>query len=176
MKIILQEKEPIHYNIPIWYSKFIPVPQAMKITAAKAAVDQEWEKLEKILAWDLTKVRSKSEVIDEARTKGAKVHFASQYRTWDTIDGEPMEIEWNIFSGFTTLKHVQEVQKFMNKMSDPDQFQGRSIFMSLFNDIIWEDFQTMHRNGHSSDTNQKRSGILVTTKDQEENGTELRSK
>ena len=35
------------------------------------------EKLEKIQAWDLTKVRSKKEVIDEARTKGAKVHFAS---------------------------------------------------------------------------------------------------
>ena len=34
-------------------------------------------KLEKISAWDLTKVRSKKEVIDEARTKGAKVHFAS---------------------------------------------------------------------------------------------------
>ena len=52
----------------------------MKIPAAKAAVDKEWEKLEKILAWDLTKVRSKSGVIDEARTKGAKVrkvHFAS---------------------------------------------------------------------------------------------------
>ena len=49
----------------------------MKIPAAKAAVDKEWEKLEKIPAWDLTKVRSKSEVIDEARTKGAKVHFAS---------------------------------------------------------------------------------------------------
>ena len=57
--------------------KFIPMPQAMKIPAAKAVVDKEWEKLEKILAWDLTKVRSKSEVIDEARTKGAKVHFAS---------------------------------------------------------------------------------------------------
>ena len=49
----------------------------MKIPAAKAAVDKEWEKLEKIPAWDLTKVRSKPEVIDEARTKGAKVHFAS---------------------------------------------------------------------------------------------------
>ena len=49
----------------------------MKIPAAKAAVDKEWEKLEKIPAWDLTKVRSKKEVIDEARTKGAKVHFAS---------------------------------------------------------------------------------------------------
>ena len=57
--------------------KFIPMPQAMKIPAAKAAVDKEWEKLEKIPAWDLTKVRNKSEVIDEARTKGAKVHFAT---------------------------------------------------------------------------------------------------
>ena len=63
-----------HYN---WLHKFIPVPQAMKIPAAKAAVDKECEKLEKISAWNLTKVRNKSEVIDEARTKGAKVHFAS---------------------------------------------------------------------------------------------------
>ena len=49
----------------------------MKIPAAKAAVDKEWEKLEKISAWNMTKVRSKKEVIDEARTSGAKVHFAS---------------------------------------------------------------------------------------------------
>ena len=63
-----------HYNLA---HKFILMPQAMKIPAAKAAVDKEWEKLEKIPEWDLTKVRSKSEVIDEARTKGAKVHFAS---------------------------------------------------------------------------------------------------
>ena len=64
-----------HYNL---VHKIIPMPQkALKIPAAKAAVDKEWEKCEKILAWNLTKVRSKSEVIDEARTKGAKVHFAS---------------------------------------------------------------------------------------------------
>ena len=49
----------------------------MKIPAAKAAVDEECEKLEKISAWNLTKVRSKKEVIDEARTSGAKAHFAS---------------------------------------------------------------------------------------------------
>ena len=49
----------------------------MKIPAAKAAVDKESEKLERFSAWNLTKVRSKKEVIDEARTKGAKVHFAS---------------------------------------------------------------------------------------------------
>ena len=63
-----------HYNL---VHKFIPMPQAMKIPAAKAGVDKEWEKMEKILAWNLTEVRSKKEVIDEARTKGAKVHFAS---------------------------------------------------------------------------------------------------
>ena len=63
-----------HYNL---VHKFIPMPQAMKIPAATAAVDKEWEKLEKISAWNLTKVKSKKEVIDEARTSGATVHFAS---------------------------------------------------------------------------------------------------
>ena len=57
--------------------KFIPMPQATKTPAAKAAVDKEREKLEKIPAWDLTKVRNKSDVIDEARKEGRKVHFAS---------------------------------------------------------------------------------------------------
>ena len=44
--------------------KFIPMPQAMKILAAKAAVDKEWEKPEKIPAWDLTKVRRKKKRSD----------------------------------------------------------------------------------------------------------------
>ena len=45
-----------HYNL---VHKFIPMPQAIQIPAAKAEVDKEWETLEKISAWDLTKVRSK---------------------------------------------------------------------------------------------------------------------
>ena len=49
----------------------------MKIPAAKAAVDKEWETLEKFSAWNLTKVKSKKQVIEEARTSGATVHFAS---------------------------------------------------------------------------------------------------
>ena len=40
-------------------------------------MDKERRKLEKILAWQLTKVRNKKEVIDEARNEGRKVHFAS---------------------------------------------------------------------------------------------------
>ena len=53
------------------------MPQAMKIPAANAAVEKECEKLEQISARNLTKVRSKKEVIDEAKTNGAKDHFAS---------------------------------------------------------------------------------------------------
>ena len=63
-----------HYNL---VHKFVPMPQAMKIPAAKAAVDKEWEKLEKISALNLTKVKSEKQVIDEARMSGATVHFAS---------------------------------------------------------------------------------------------------
>ena len=53
MEIILQEEGIIQYSITIWYTNF-PMPQAMKIPAAKAALDREWEKLEKIQAWDIT--------------------------------------------------------------------------------------------------------------------------
>ena len=63
-----------HYNL---VHKFIPMRSSSEDTRSKSSSGQEWEKLEKIPAWDLTKVRSKSEVIDEARTSGAKVHFAS---------------------------------------------------------------------------------------------------
>ena len=66
------DKSLQHYNL---VHKFILMPQAMKKPAAKAAMEKEWEKFS---AWNLTKVRSKKEeVIDEARTKGARVHFAS---------------------------------------------------------------------------------------------------
>ena len=60
-----------------------------------------------------------------------------EYRTLDRIDGEPMEFEWNIFPGFTTLQLINKVQEFMTKMGDPSQFKGRIIFMSMFNGISW---------------------------------------
>ena len=50
------DKSQKHYNL---VHKCIPMPQAMKIQAAKAAVDKEWEKLEKISAWNLTRQKQK---------------------------------------------------------------------------------------------------------------------
>ena len=46
----------------------------MKIPDAKAAVEKDWENSRKP-AWQLTKVRNKNEVIDEARHEGRKVSF-----------------------------------------------------------------------------------------------------
>ena len=56
--------------------KFNPMPQAMKIPAAKAAVDREWETLEEIPGVGHNKSqKQKSEVTDKARTKGYKSSF-----------------------------------------------------------------------------------------------------
>ena len=49
----------------------------MKIPDAKAAVDKQWKKLETIPAWQLKKVKSKKDVIQEAQNNNNKVHFAS---------------------------------------------------------------------------------------------------
>ena len=56
-----------------------------------------------------------------------------EYRALDRIDGEPMEFEWNIFPGFNTLQLSQESLLRLNET--PENFTGRIIFMSMFNDI-----------------------------------------
>ena len=40
-----------------------------------------------------------------------------EYRALDRIDGEPMEFEWNIFPGFTTLQLCHKVQELLSRLS-----------------------------------------------------------
>ena len=48
------------------------------------------------------------------------------------------KFELDIFPGFTTLQLCYKVQDFLSKMSvEPEDFTGRIIFMSMFNDISW---------------------------------------
>ena len=61
----------------IWFTNSFLCPKPWKFLQQRQAVDKEWETLEKISAWNLTKVRSKKRWSMKARTKGAKVHFAS---------------------------------------------------------------------------------------------------
>ena len=59
-----------------------------------------------------------------------------EYRDLDRIDGEPMDFEWNIFPGFNTLQLCQEVKSLLLRLGEtPENFTGRIIFMSMFNDI-----------------------------------------
>ena len=66
-------------------------------------MDKEWEKIEKIPAWDLTKVRNKSEVIEEARTSVGTVHFASLMDTCHLKNAE-LETKHQKYKGRVVLR------------------------------------------------------------------------
>ena len=55
------------------------------------------------------------------------------------IDGQPLEFEWKIFPAFTTVGILNQIQQMMGELqSEPENCTGRIIFMSMFNDIIWD--------------------------------------
>ena len=55
----------------------IPMGQAMRIPAAKAAVEKEWKKLEDKNAWMLDTVKPRAEVIRDAKARSKRVYFGS---------------------------------------------------------------------------------------------------
>ena len=63
-----------HYN---FRSQIYSYASSYENSCSESSSGQGWEKLEKNSAWNLTKVNSKKQVIDEARMSGATVHFAS---------------------------------------------------------------------------------------------------
>ena len=68
-----------------------------------------------------------------------KLFLETRYlKALDRIDGGPMEFEWTNFPGFTTLGILGEIQKMMTESKcEPEQFKGRIIFMSMYDDIDW---------------------------------------
>ena len=55
----------------------IPMKKAQSIPKARAAVNKEWDALASLPAWDVSKVKPKSQVIAEARKANKPVHFGS---------------------------------------------------------------------------------------------------
>ena len=50
-----------------------------------------------------------------------------------------MEFGWKIFPGFTTVGILNRMQQMMGEFQcEPENFMGRIIFMSMFNDIVWD--------------------------------------
>ena len=64
---------------------------------------------------------------------------SQSYRGYDGISGEPIEFEWNIFPGFTTLQLYGKATDLLNRLGEtPENFTGRILFMSMCNDISCE--------------------------------------
>ena len=61
---------------------------------------------------------------------------SQSYRDYDVISGEPTDFEWNIFPGFHTLQLYGKVTDLLSRLGEtPENFQGKILFMSMFNDI-----------------------------------------
>ena len=55
------------------------------------------------------------------------------------FDGQPIQFEWKIFPGFNIVGILNKIQQMMGELQcEPENFTGKIIFMSMFNDIVWD--------------------------------------
>ena len=74
---------------------------------AKVAVGKEWEKLEKIPAWQLDKMKSKKDVILEAQREKRKVHFALLMDICHLKSAE-LEAKYRKYNGRVVLRDIEQ--------------------------------------------------------------------
>ena len=122
--------------------KFIPMPQAMKIPAAKAAVGKEWEKSEKIPTWNLTKVINKSEGIDEARTKRRKTEQFASLMDICHLKNAELETKHQKYKGRVVLRgdtvkdDSGSYAVFTEEASSASQMTAAKVIGYHFNDYL----------------------------------------
>ena len=103
MRTILQEKGTFHYNITIWYTSLFRCLKLSKFQMQRRQWSNFWKNWRKIPAWQLTKVRNKKEVIEEARNKGRKVRFASLMDLCHLQNSE-LELQYQKYEGRVVLR------------------------------------------------------------------------
>ena len=70
------------------------------------------------------------------KNRVAGIQSEKSYRDYDAINGESIELEWNIFPGFTSLQLCDKISNLLSSLGQtPETFTGRILFMSIFNDI-----------------------------------------
>ena len=79
---------------------------------------------------------------DPIPTWKSKIKWYSEnnhFKDMNRIDGMPTEFEWKIFPGITALGLLEKIQKIMTDLQcELENFKGRIIFTSMFNDIVWD--------------------------------------
>ena len=84
----------------------------------------------------LGKVLQHPESNEAWKNRVAGIRSVKSYRDYDAITGESTKFEWNIFPGFTTLQLCDKINDLLSNLGQtPENFTGRILFMSMFNDI-----------------------------------------
>ena len=111
---------------------------------------------------------------DPIATWKSKIKWYSKnnhFKDMNRIDGMPTEFEWNMFPGTTTLGLLEKIQSLMRDLQcELEHFKDRIIFMSMYNDIAWQEKGNTGRCEHNQIPS--RSLIFLGDLDQKRNGTE----
>ena len=124
--------------------------QQYAVATAAATVNQQQEQEQEQEQQEPEQHRRHSPTF-AAKNWGINFRLRNIYITWNTFvginfrlqsksrkelfgnDGEPIEFEWNISPGLTTVEILQKIQKdLQDRNIEPEMFEDRIIFMSMF--------------------------------------------
>ena len=188
-KLILENQEILNVNSigsenPSWARSALLNDQAIKWTKARVHVYSD-----SVLC--LGRINDPKEAMKRWTGQVAEFQMENSFEELLGLDGEPIEFEWNIFPGFTSLQILQKIHSDLEEADiKPEEFSDRIIFVSMFNDINVDKKEMMHLvpwllwqskitlpnswkdSGHSWDPEKKESGCVGMITNQEEDGTQ----
>ena len=81
-------------------------------------------------------MQERSEANQRWKSQLEEFRQSNSYKELLGTDGEPIEFEWNIFPGLTSLGILQKIQKDLKDQNvEPENCEGRIIVMSMINNI-----------------------------------------
>ena len=94
---------------------------------------------------------------DPIATVKSKITCCSENNHFKDTSTECTELEWKIFLGITTLGLLENIQN-LYLQCEPEHFNERIIFMSVYNDNVWQAKRNKEQCEHKSLTNFSGSG------------------
>ena len=107
------------------------------------------------------------------------IKSSQRYRNFDRIDGEPTEVEWNIFPGFDTLQLCGKVKDLLSRLGENQKISQEKFYscrcsttflveQKTVKKNVWQTLESylciqekmVKDNGHSLVLVPRRSGVL----------------
>ena len=121
--------------------------RAYRITNSEAYVFADSVLLSGEKKWEMILLR-----LGRAKVNGFSEN--NHFKDMNRIDGMPTEFEWKkYFPGIPVLGLLEKIPKLLTDLQcEPEHFTGRIIFMSMFNDIVWDAQRNKEQCEHKSQT------------------------